>query len=457
VIVSPLALDLLRDDPAVPLSESLQRAKRLLSARAGVIRQVEFLEMGAEDPAVYWAYSLPGNVMGMMGQPAANRGMATSVDANRAAMKAMGESIERYCAALYDEDTLRLATYEELSEAATPPQDFALFSARQYEQPDFPFVPLTPTTPLRWAQGISLVHNRPTWVPAAFVYVPYIYDRPREQDYRKSISTGLACATNRAAGIYKGICEAIERDAFMIVWQNQLRRSHIDLGSVQDPYLRRLIEAMDGTMVRAHAIVLTLDIPVHVILVVFTSESDSIPYTVIGMGSDLSPRHALTLAFEEAYLGLTAMRRHAALPSTVYHPDPNFDNIADLDSHGLAHAVDPRLRPAVDFLLQPAEVIALDDLADSSSRSALGNVRTVVGDLAERGFDVISFDLTTPDIDEAGFKVMRTVVPGLHPLDDDHTHQHRGGRRLYDVPWRMGLTNQRTTEDELNPFPHPFP
>jgi ribosomal protein S12 methylthiotransferase accessory factor len=77
--------------------------------------------------------------------------------------------------------------------------------------------------------------------------------------------------------------------------------------------------------------------------------------------------------------------------------------------------------------------------------------------VATRGLDVIAVDLTTPDIDDVGFKVVRAVIPGLQPLDIDHRHRHLGGRRLAEVPWRMGLANAPVGEDAFNPHPHPFP
>src|SRR5262249_33779226 len=156
-------------------------------------------------------------------------------DPDRAVLKAVGESVERYCAALCDEQELVLATYDELEEDAVPPERFALFSERQYREPGFPFAPLTRETPVRWVRGHSLVHDRPTRVPAQFVYVPYRRD-PLEPPLRQLISTGLAAAPTLAWATYRGMVEMIERDAFSIVWHNRLPRPHIDLASVDDPF-----------------------------------------------------------------------------------------------------------------------------------------------------------------------------------------------------------------------------
>ena len=85
------------------------------------------------------------------------------------------------------------------------------------------------------------------------------------------------------------------------------------------------------------------------------------------------------------------------------------------------------------------------------------NVCYLVEQIGSRGFDVIYVDLTTLDVDDAGFKVVRTVIPGFQPLDINHRHRYLGGERLYKVPVEMGLRRGILGEESLNPFPHPFP
>ena len=87
----------------------------------------------------------------------------------------------------------------------------------------------------------------------------------------------------------------------------------------------------------------------------------------------------------------------------------------------------------------------------------LVNIKTLVDQLGKNGLEVIIVDVTTPDIDEAGYKVVRAVIPGLQPLDINYNFQHLGGERLYDVPVKLGLRKSALSEKELNPYPHIFP
>ena len=372
-------------------------------------------------------------------------------------MKAIGESVERYCSAQYVKDTLPFLSYEELEGEAVNPSDFALFSDRQYMHLECPFSRMTPTARLRWAQGFSLVSENEVFLPAASVFVPYQSDSEKEAKFDYPVSTGLACATTLAGAIYKGIIEVVERDAFMITWQNRIPPPSIDIWSLDDPCVQRLLSVFKGLPVRIHAVFLTLDIPIPVILILVCGESGCPPFTVAGFGADLNPIRALTLALEEACLSVLVTGRYAQSNPDNFWPASDYHNVVNLNLHALAHAIAPNLRNSVEFLTSSREVISLKKLPDVCSESMMQNVLTMVAMIKKKHLDVIFVDLTTQDIDESGFKVARTIIPGLQPLDINHNWQHLGGERIYQVPFQMGLLSEPLSEDSLNAHPHPFP
>jgi ribosomal protein S12 methylthiotransferase accessory factor len=430
------------------------RASRLVSNRVGVISEVVFLETTPEDPAVYWAQSRPAEFGPLAGRTALNIGNATSVDPQRATIKAVGETVERYCSAFYDEQEFVFGTFEEIPGKAVRPEDFALFSTRQYSNTDFPFAPFTRRTPVRWTSGHSLLNDCATWVPAGSVYIPY--DRaPNEPPLKDLISTGLACGPTYASALLKALGEAVERDAYTIVWHNRLPRPHIDLESVGDPLIRRFVRVLQRLAIQSYAVLLTLDIPIAVILVVMT-RSDGPPWTIVASGADLSPRHALLLALEEACLALIGMGRSVAVAGN-YQPAADYSDVTTLPQHGLAHAVDPRLRSSIAFLTRPTEVVRLHELRDVTTGNPVADLKTALNEIRSHVTDVVAVDVTTPDVDEVGFKVVRVVVPDLQPMDIDHRYPHLGGQRLYEVPWKLGLVARARDESELNANPHPFP
>ena len=454
----PLSLDSLEDGPRPSLEEALTRSRRLISKRTDIIREVEFRKHQPGDPSVYWAVSRPGSTTPLFGRDALALGNGVAPDPARAQMKAIGESIERYCAAAYDERELQRAAARELGARAVSPGDFALFSAGQYASPRFPYRPFTGETVARWTPGTSLTEDRTVLLPAASTFLPYVCAGPDEPPVIRPSSIGLACGTTLASAIYRAALEVIERDAFMIVWLNRLERPRIDLGTVDDPCAQSLIAQLKRLPVEFQARLLTLDIRVPVVLVILTAESGP-PYTVVGASADLDPLRALTGAIEESLYVWMGMVR--AVPEHQdFDPGPDYINVDSTFRHGLVHATCPELRRSLGFLVAPGSSVPLSELVEASASGsawATQKVRALARLVSQAGCELVVADLTTPDVDDAGFKVVRAVAPGLQPFDAQHRCRHLGGRRVYEVPVQLGLAARPARESELNPLPHPFP
>jgi ribosomal protein S12 methylthiotransferase accessory factor len=87
----------------------------------------------------------------------------------------------------------------------------------------------------------------------------------------------------------------------------------------------------------------------------------------------------------------------------------------------------------------------------------LNQLRSCLQALEKAGLEVLVVDVTLPEIADAGLSVVRVIIPGMIPLTHGQQHRCQGGRRLYRTPQLMGYVDRETTEDELNPIPHPFP
>jgi ribosomal protein S12 methylthiotransferase accessory factor len=458
-MISPntyLSFSNLREPQQTSIDEALFLGRRLVSKKTGIISRLEFGELLPGEPQVNFARATPADTSAFCAEKALNFGDGTSIDNKRALMKAVGESVERYCSSQFDMDDFLFSSYDDIEGTAVNPNEFALFSERQYKIPDFPFEKLNEQTPVFWSLGYSLTNDHPVYIPTGFVYVPYRFTHPKESRFHISISTGLACGTSRAMALYKGLMETIERDAFMIAWRNKLSLPLIDLDDVSDPTIRQLIEAFSGTPVQIFAISLTLDIDIPVVLVILRSLTGKTPYTSVGISADLNPTHALRGALEESFLTLLGMNRFAKTKSD-YIPEPFYKDLKTPIDHAIAHGVFPDLQKEIDFLVSSKEKVSIQDLPNRSQAGFVENIGTTANLLKEKGLETIALDITTPDIDEAGFKVVRAIVPGLHPLDIDHNTMYLGGKRLYQAPCDAGLLDRPLKEEELNMAPHCFP
>lgn len=451
-----LSIHNLDDVPLCPLAEGIERAKRLISEKTGIISKIEFEQLQAGEPRVFFARSSPANLFPLCGQEAKNYGDAASVDPDRSVMKAIGESVERYCSAQYDTGSFIFGKSSQLDVDTIQPEEIALFSQRQYSEKSIPFSPLTSDTSVYWSQGYSIIQDKTVYAPAQLVYVPYSFFDKREPPIHNPISTGLACSSNLTTAICKGIYEVIERDAFMIVWKNQLPCPQLALNSINDPFVKELLKALEGVPVKFEARILNLDMDVHVIVFIIRSDTGNPPHTVMGLGAELNPVKALILAMEEAFLTFLGMSRYIK-SDPDYRPKPDFSDITTPTKHAVTHSIDPTLKPSIDFLLSETSIFSLSELTDKSSQSSLQNVKTLMSMIKAKDLDIILFDLTTPDIHEAGFKVVRTIIPGMEPLDVNHALRYLGGKRLYQLPFQLGILDKPNTEFTLNKYPHPFP
>ena len=135
----------------------------------------------------------------------------------------------------------------------------------------------------------------------------------------------------------------------MIMWQNQLPCSRIDLSTVNDPFIESILNELEVLPVECQAYLLPSDIDIPVILVLLRNTSGHLPHTVMGISVDLDPKKALMLALEEICLSWVGMERYA-LAQKDYKPSKDYKDVNTLTLHGLAHAVDPDLVQSLEFL-----------------------------------------------------------------------------------------------------------
>ena len=125
--------------------------------------------------------------------------------------------------------------------------------------------------------------------------------------------------------------------------------------------------------------------------------------------------------------------------------------MTDLRSHMAAHAGSNRLRSELDFLFEAERRMKWLDYIEVWKEKG----SDLASRVAEAGFVAYWKDVTTVDLESAGFCVVRAVIPGMQPLDSDHRWRYLGGDRVIRVARSVGRHN--FTVDDYNGEPHPFP
>jgi len=425
---------------AASRGEALSRLARVVDMRTGIVRKVELPRLGAGDAPVRVAESHPARLVGGEAE-AVNEGGGASLDGEVAELKAIGESIERYCAA-FPQGASEPIAHRELEGEAIPPQAFSLFSEDQHREPGFRLRSFEPRTPVSWVRGQGLSDGRPLWVPAAFVHLPH-RPRPGEAAITTSISTGLAAGPDRRAAAASALCEVVERDAFMLTWRHRLPTPLLDLDGLGRSPEALLVDALRATGMRCRARLLNQDVPIPVIAVVLQGEAPVQPAAVVGAGCAPQPRRALRLALEEACLSLFGINRlRRRLRGQVLGLAA--EELRSLTLQSTAFAVRPELAAAAPFFFgEGAATVSLARLEARFASLACGSLGSLVAALGSFRRHAALVDCTTADVRDVGVSVVRVVVPEMRPLDHDAGAPHLGGRRWLDHP--------------VDPGPHPFP
>jgi ribosomal protein S12 methylthiotransferase accessory factor len=446
--VSALALS------STPLGESLRRLTTLVSPYTGVIRRVdEVLAAPGEIPLV--AISCETGDLAFSAAGAIRRvgsGSARTRDAALAA--ALGEAVERYSAAVPPEpDALLVGSASELGSRAVDPARFTLFSREQYDDPEFPYRPFTPTTDVTWTRGFALPGGEPVLLPAQLVYLSDAYGAEPVR-IASSTSNGLACHATPEEAVLSGLLELVERDAFMIVWANRLSLPR--LSWEQDEELRAFEAAyLAPTGLRHASVDLSCFWGIPTALGVVRSDQPAT--AALGVGASAAPtiQEAVWRALDEACrVQAWASELLIACPGRAFTADAS--DVRAFDDH-VHYYADHRRAEAAAFLDASTEIVEVADVAALRGESVGALTAEVTQRLAAHGTSAYAVDVTAPDVRAAGMAVARVVAPDLCPLEADHRARFLGGRRLYEAAFELRLARRPLDPASVNPHPHPFP
>jgi ribosomal protein S12 methylthiotransferase accessory factor len=430
-------------------------ATDLIDDQVGIVRLAGAAPRQPGSPSFFHYWALAADTRAFAEQHNFARTGGAAEDPDRALAKAIGEAVERYCAAIYTQEELPLRTADEAEFPVVEPATFALNSAAQYAEEGFWLVPFERETAVRWTPAVDGVSGETRYVPAAMVYVPYYYEPDRgEPAIAQPISTGLSChaSFHEAAAVSLG--EVVERDAFTIVWQAKIAPPRIAVHTLPAA-LGRLHGRFGSAGFDVTLFDITLDNRIPTVLAVSRHRSPECPAVVVAASASLDPARATRGALEElAHTGHYCQEIVRELPRLAPDADAR-RTVVDQESH-LNYWCDHANAAGIGFLFAASTEIAYDELEGAGTGSAADDLRELCRRIAATGHRPLLCDLTTPDVADLGLAVVRAVVPGYHPLVSGHRYRALGGRRLWEVPQRLGHRGISPRHGD-NPLPHPYP
>ncbi|WP_026104165.1 YcaO-like family protein [Anabaena sp. PCC 7108] len=427
------------------------RWRDLVSPHTGIIRAIDrFTKPYTEfDFPVLWQAEL-ANFHLRKQQDDLRYGVGRGMTDEQAIFGAIGEAIERYCGGIVDDRQLIVSSYEELGNCAVPTSVFSSFSDQQYSDQNFPFPAFDSATQTSWINALALASNQQVLVPAFLVYLDWEGNQPG--DHILPVTTnGMASGPSLEFAAYRGFCELIERDAFIITWLNRLpaRRIYFDHRPGIETEIARHYSRFGIELVTFD---FTTDIQVPVVMAMLIDHSGKSPAVATGLGCHLDGATAVHKAiFEVCQARFGDIESMAKGAGTNLH---QYSDVKDLEDHNAFFYSTARLGE-LDFLFNHDQCVKVEDLPTYKCESEVDKLQSVIARLHSVGAEPYLVEITTPDIASLGFQVVRTLASELVPIYFGYGQEPLGLRRLFEVPERLGYGGRRTKAD-LNPCPHPM-
>jgi ribosomal protein S12 methylthiotransferase accessory factor len=435
------------------VSMSIQNAfDRLLDQRFGVITFLAERPYEPGAPQFFHYYAKATNAAELGAEANFRLGGGASSVRDRAMEKAVGEAVERYCSAFYAKDRLPLCSANDAPFPCVDPAAFALYREDQYAAwRGGGFIPFTRDVSVRWTEARNVETSQPVYVPASMVYMPYEYD-DGEPAIVQPMSTGLACNEGEGNALVSAACEAIERDAFTIFWHARLTPPRVPFLSLDDSN-RDLLDRFARARYDVTLFNVTTDIGVPSVMATACHDDPRQPGLCIASASHPVGNVAVRKCLEELEHTRKWCRRIKATSPPI---DPQrTDDILIQEQH-LRFWCDQSNRQYADWLFAGTVDAALPDVPFGDPSDSAEHLTYVRESLKAAGLQFLFVDLTTPEIADLGLNVVKVVVPGLNPLFIGHEKRALGGRRLREVPSRLGYPPpDLPLHDPTNV--HPFP
>lgn len=254
--------------------------------------------------------------------------------------------------------------------------------------------------------------------------------------YTAANSSGVAAGLSFEDALLRALYEAIERDAFMLVWLNRMRMPRVDLRTIPGKYRERIL-AIEMLDYKIHFVDITVDLT-PVMLAIAVSESVR-PSLALGAGSGARLEQAIGKALSEVEQQLYWAWRRPEIARSISDPK-EVRNVLD---HMALYASPEHLSKA-NFLWTGE----LRPFRQSGWHSE--DILAVAHELKQHGIEIAVLDVTPPYLKAAGVWVIRAIPLGLVPISFGYGTEPLGTERI------QRMVGRKTPWPGAIPFTHPF-
>ncbi len=361
-------------------------------------------------------------------------GAALDLNQENALARAISESIERCCFMNFEEDKFYYGYYDR--NVYINPKEFILYSQDQYFRRKFSYVRPEILYVYEWVKAESLLDGTIKYLPAELI-VPV--DKVGKID--GCTSTGAAVAKNEIHSLENGLCEVIERDTTMCSWL--LKKGWFCLESSQLFATKKIAELFAlvqnvGMNIEVYFAVNDMNI-ITVISRLYSTDNQ---YNAYGSCCKLDIELAIQRSIEESVM---ILRTQKILLKKNYVGDKS---VASLMNHIMV-PYNRYFRNYNSWFVGKTTVLssgAYQRLTENHPKT----FKECINRLVSHGYEPLRVNILHTKFSDSGYYANKVVVPGMHPLEVNHSQLHRDYRRL--KIYSGGILNS----SEINFLPHPF-
>ncbi|WP_437718331.1 YcaO-like family protein [Sorangium sp. So ce448] len=263
-----------------------------------------------------------------------------------------------------------------------------------------------PGSPLLWIEALDWLRNEPLWVPFELVHTNYTLPLPTGSGAFLTSSNGLASGNHAREAVSHGICEVVERDAgtlWSLLGDDARRATRLDLGTVDDPGCRALIERCEQVAIAVAVWEITSDVGIPAFRCMIAERATgglSSLYPAAGMGCHPARHVALMRALTEA-----VQSRMTMITGTR----------DDMSRAEYERRLDPELhRRVLREICDESPGRSFHDVPTWEGETFEDDIRWELHRLRSAGIERVAvIDLTKPEL---GIPVVRVVIPGLEAI-----------------------------------------
>lgn len=365
-----------------------------------------------------------------------------------ALVRVLGEVVERYAINKYKTKIVATTTTHGIKKKGNylNPVNLSPFSKKQLKQRSFKQFRIGFSSKFSWSEAFSITENKKILIPSQLI--SFNYDRIKgELLILPPISTGTASGLILKEALYRAICEIVERDAFMIAYLNKLPAKQVDLKSLKDKHINKILEILERYRLELVILDLTTDISIPVFGSIIIDKSGLGPAVSVGLKSGLEIKDCIIGSIEESLMTRSWIRDKFVYLSPKYKNNKIIRTIEQRAYFWFSTKMIKKLN----FWLkaQRSRKMMPKNVAKEPLKEILNILKT-------NNMNVIYMDITPKALKRAGIVVVRVIIPEMQALYLDESLKFINNKRLYDVPIKLGFINKRNNENSLNKVPHPF-